>query len=153
MTHKTFIYALTDLDGSVRYIGASGQPKARLYTHKSAARRAPEKAFSQWLLNYPVEIRVLSTVAVEDAGNEERRWIAHYKPSGMLFNIYRGGEGLSIRQNQTCRSDIVHIRFDLPASYRDDLRLMALETGRAMSLFTRDFLGKLIDDWRIKKGG
>jgi len=95
----THIYALTDYDGSVRYIGKTGSKlPRRLSCHISEARCGKRNHRCNWIraclaAGYKPGIKLLTTVS--DSGSKaEIATIAQFRKSGAkLTNATDGGEG------------------------------------------------------------
>jgi len=95
----TFIYALCDPDGSVRYVGKSDDPQERADVHWRHASGASHK--DCWLRKLKTAggrptLRILEECAHEAWQDRERFWIAYYRSAGArLTNVTDGGEGQS----------------------------------------------------------
>lgn len=87
----TAIYALSDCDGVIRYVGKANDPRARFLQHK-AKRNTGRTPLYAWLRTAPgATLSVLEWVPVDAWEEAERRHIAEYRKSGVLLNVAKGG--------------------------------------------------------------
>jgi hypothetical protein len=91
------VYALKDpRDGVVRYVGITYRPKQRLYAHLTERSDTPKAAWITALRNLGLvpEMHILETGygGWAEQAECEQRWVAHYRPTGELFNMSSGGE-------------------------------------------------------------
>lgn len=99
MTSKnTFIYALRDpRDYTVRYIGKSNDPEARLQAHMKDKKSNPIK--TRWIdellaEKLEPELEILENVVLDEWQEAEIKWIAKGREEGWpLTNITDGGDG------------------------------------------------------------
>ncbi len=95
----TFIYTLSEPDGTVRYVGKSDNPKRRLTKHLHEARTRRKNRRDKWiysLLNKGLRpvMTVIEVVSTEAWVEREKYWINHYLNLGCkLVNGSSGGEG------------------------------------------------------------
>lgn len=92
-----FIYALTDSNNNIRYIGCTTcSLDKRLKEHL----RSKEKTYKQnWIThnkrnNLPINIILIEEVNLEDIFKKEIYWISYYKDKVKLTNTTGGGEGV-----------------------------------------------------------
>ncbi len=93
----TFIYALCDPDGTVRYVGKANNPARRLLIHTEPNQLRPDNYRTRWLRGLVAEglrptMRILEEVAWADWEDAERRWIGLYRQNGCLTNGTDGGD-------------------------------------------------------------
>lgn len=90
---KVAIYALSDRDGVVRYIGKSTNPDARLHQHVSAKNDLPVSRWVQKLRENGrrPQMRIIEWVGEDEWPQSEREWIAFYSTINPLLNIAAGG--------------------------------------------------------------
>ena len=91
------VYALKDpLDGAVRYVGITYNPKQRLQGHQAERSDTRKSAWIAELRTRGLapELHILESGdgGWSEQAECEQRWIAHYRPSGKLFNMTSGGE-------------------------------------------------------------
>ena len=90
----TFIYALKEQDGDVRYVGKSDTPKKRFRQHRTNNRK--EQSHKVDWLNYcqkngiPVEMIILEECSYEQWQDRECHWINQFSN---LVNHDKGGRG------------------------------------------------------------
>lgn len=97
----TFIYALLDSLGNVRYVGRTVDPKARLRKHMiKASERSSTHALSVWINSEPKppEMKILiEGVNDQDAQYEEDKTIGFYRQLGCdLMNTARSKQSRSV---------------------------------------------------------
>jgi hypothetical protein len=89
------IYALTDPDGSIRYIGKANSARARLKGHLHDARRRSTPVYA-WIRKLAEQGQSPGFIVLEtcpDWQEAERRLIALYRANGCrLLNIAEGGD-------------------------------------------------------------
>ena len=92
---NVWIYALVDpRDQSVRYVGRSRHPIVRFYGHVSKGTLAyagANKRLYGWIEDLATAgvrpmLLLIERVPMKSAGDGERRWIDHFRPTGLLFN-------------------------------------------------------------------
>jgi hypothetical protein len=96
-TCQWHVYALKDpRDGAVRYVGITFNPDQRLNGHLA---EQSDSRKSAWIAT--LRKRGLAPeMAIVESGDGgwsaqagcEQRWIAHFRPTGKLFNLTSGGE-------------------------------------------------------------
>lgn len=91
----TFIYALKDpRDNSVRYVGQSTSPHARLYFHMAPGRRERNPRKHDWLIDLRTngskpDLEILEKVYRSEADEKEFHWIRHFHDLGeQLTNVH-----------------------------------------------------------------
>lgn len=96
---KTYIYALCEPSGEVRYIGKADNPKQRFQKHLRNAIRGAATYKNNWLRSLmargqmPV-LKILKRVSKRKWQNWEKLFISRSKESGCrLVNLTEGGEG------------------------------------------------------------
>lgn len=89
----SFVYALLDNKG-VRYIGKSVNVRLRLSEHWRARTRKTYPVYN-WLRKQPGLWWTVLEFSVDKAllNELERKWIALFRPTGLLLNLTEGGEG------------------------------------------------------------
>lgn len=89
----SFVYALLDNKG-VRYIGKSVNIRHRLSEHWRTRNRKDYPVY-RWLRKQEsIQWAVLEFSIDKSLLNElERKWIAIFRPTGLLLNLTEGGEG------------------------------------------------------------
>jgi hypothetical protein len=95
MSRPSQIYALTDTDGSIRYIGKANDAAARLKGHLSDAKRGsrPVNRWVKKLVDAGKAPGLLILEEREDWPEAERRLIAQYRAAGARpLNLAEGGE-------------------------------------------------------------
>lgn len=91
-TPISYIYALCDPCGTVRYVGKACRVSKRVAEHKRSARRR-WTAKDKWLADVGDGLRVRVLKASADWEADEMMLIAHYRKVGKLFNVADGGVG------------------------------------------------------------
>ncbi len=91
----TAIYALSDCDGAIRYVGKADNPFERAQQHYRDA-KAGRRPLHCWIRDErsagrAVHCHVIEWVPVEHWQAAERRWIAEHRKSGSLVNVAKGG--------------------------------------------------------------
>lgn len=92
-----YIYALLDPDtGIVRYIGKSVDLTRRMNQH-CRVDPASKNQRAMWIASLAAVGKTPNMIVIENCTDEnwqeaERRWIAHYLPTGNLTNTSPGGE-------------------------------------------------------------
>lgn len=102
----TFIYALLDENGVVRYVGKSNNPTRRLNDHLTKKSRSHKSHWIQSMLSRGVEpsLLIIEECPFEQWVERERYWIAYYDSVGTpLTNGTRGGDGLHYHQEKALR--------------------------------------------------
>ncbi len=117
----TEIYALVDPDdGTIRYVGASVNPKQRLQNHRGLGVGSEEKHV--WLSDLKArgkkpKIRILDTCPTENRKEVENQWILKMLADGhKLYNvIYPGYDRRAImkKQKESVRQMIQKVRDSL----------------------------------------
>lgn len=98
---SVYVYALIDpVDGRIRYVGKSSEPRERLTTHIREARRGGPLHSRRWIASVlknqkTPELMLLAICESNDEANvEERWWIAKLTAQGAdLTNRTPGGDG------------------------------------------------------------
>ena len=97
---KSYIYALQDIQGNIRYIGKTIKPiEKRLWEHINESRRGNKTYKCDWIRSCIVKgylplIKIIDGPIDGDGSLEERYWIARYRREGCdLTNATDGGEG------------------------------------------------------------
>lgn len=90
----TFIYALKEINGEIRYVGKSDDPKRRFRQHKSNARKEKSHKVS-WIQhcinnNIEIELIILEEVLYNNWQEREIYWIEQFQN---LTNHDKGGRG------------------------------------------------------------
>lgn len=87
-----YVYALTDKDGNVRYIGQTRSPlRIRRASHVGSCRERPDSLLSKWIMATDPDIIMLDENATWNVS--EILWIDHYRRQGAdLLNVLRGGQ-------------------------------------------------------------
>lgn len=89
----SFVYALLDNKG-VRYIGKSVNVRLRLSEHWRARNKRAYPVYSWLRKQKTLQWTVLEFSVDKALLNEmERKWIALFRPTGLLLNLTEGGEG------------------------------------------------------------
>ena len=84
-----YIYALTDPDGTVRYVGKSSNPRGRIASHRARSGARPLRA---WFASLALrgEVPRLVTLHTVPPGEDAAPWEVHYirehRKSGRLLN-------------------------------------------------------------------
>lgn len=92
----TYIYALTDPNGVVRYVGKSDAPMFRYRRHLEDASDTHKARWIRALASVGAKptLHILQVVAFEQWQEAERRWIARLTAEGaILTNSTEGGKG------------------------------------------------------------
>lgn len=91
--NMSFIYALLDNKG-VRYIGKSVNLRHRLSEHWRTRNKKDYPVY-RWLRKQPSLWWTVLEFSVDKAllNELERKWIALFRPTGLLLNLTEGGEG------------------------------------------------------------
>jgi hypothetical protein len=96
----SYIYALVDLAGNVRYVGKTQQatPLVRLRDHIRDAKAGGRTYLHCWIRSLTAPPRqVVLEVDPPDVDDAERRWIADFRSIGArLCNLTDGGEGIPL---------------------------------------------------------
>jgi len=89
----SFVYALLDNKG-VRYIGKSVNLRHRLSEHWRSRYRFNYPVY-RWLRKQPSLWWAVLEFSIDKAAlnDLERKWIALFRPTGLLLNLTEGGEG------------------------------------------------------------
>ena len=99
LTKQTFIYGLAELDGSVRYVGQTSDPKGRWRGHIAQADEGSTLRVHEWiwsLLKQGQEPRLmlLEIVPLDGWVAKEQEWIDRLMKSGAgLLNMVPAGHG------------------------------------------------------------
>lgn len=95
MTAPVFIYALTDPEtGVVGYVGQSIDPKGRVASHLSRSAARAVRAWVRSLAGRPGLVILHRVGPDEDADEQERHYIEHFRQHGQIVN---GGQVLNWR--------------------------------------------------------
>jgi predicted GIY-YIG superfamily endonuclease len=87
----TAIYALSDSDGVIRYVGKANDPRVRFLQHR-AKRKTGRTPLYAWMRDATdVTWSVLEWVHADAWEEAECRHIAEYRKSGLLLNVAKGG--------------------------------------------------------------
>jgi len=93
----SYIYALTDPSGNVRYVGKTRDPSGRLLNHQRTAQRGVRTApVYRWLreLHEPPALVILQRVPAAEANAREVEWILRMRaiasPATPLLNVKPG---------------------------------------------------------------
>lgn len=107
---EVIIYALCDPDTQdVRYVGKTIRPHLRVSEHLRDARnqhiQTPKARWLRKLLPLLPVVIELERCSIDSWEQQERKWIAHYKPQRKLTNLLEGGETAPFEgRNQTQES-------------------------------------------------
>ena len=154
---KAYIYALVDpRDDSVRYVGRSVKPKARLQQHLSDKTTNLEKI--AWLddlktIGLKPALRILEETTADAALEVEGSWIAKgHDQDWPLTNQKAGGTGTGVEQyeffNAYIRPDLVSVFEELPRAKK---RYVCWQAALAMLPVQQEGVarrkGRLPVDW------
>jgi len=137
-----FIYGLIDRrDGAVQYVGATAQPRARLYAHRQ---RPINKGVSKWMKTFScksdLEMVILEETTTQDAGTREDYHIAaHLKKNPNLLNVRRSDN--TIRQR--LRDSMARFQLLLPRRLKSRLERLHKSTGLSVG----EHIRRAIDDY------
>ena len=104
MRDTTFIYSLScPLDGEIKYIGKSNDPKSRFRKHKSLGdtNKGDNPMKNIWIKNllekgFTPILSIIEEVDIKDWKVREKFYIKYYKELGYkLYNVCGGGNGLT----------------------------------------------------------
>ena len=97
---KTYIYALSDINGNIRYIGKTSYLKQRLYSHIKECRTKRINHKINWIKSLlskgerPI-ISIIDVISISEWQYWEKYWIEQFKQWGFnLTNQTEGGDGL-----------------------------------------------------------
>jgi len=100
MTSRFLIYALTDPDGAVRYVGKSSSGLHRPKAHRAPSQLKPKTYRAAWIRSLFAQGQDYGIQSLEELpsgdglSDAERRWIAHGRAAGWrLTNLTDGGDG------------------------------------------------------------
>jgi GIY-YIG catalytic domain-containing protein len=109
----TAIYGLCDVDGEIRYVGKSNEPKRRLYVHRSSHNHYRGIPVYDWIFSLSQKGQKPSMVILEEVDNSEweaaeQRWIAELRQQGArLLNVLDGGDtGPTLRGSENGHSTL-----------------------------------------------
>lgn len=132
------VYVLRDpRDGAIRYVGWCREPRARLATHRSDARRRTHHR-ARWIasllaLDLEPTIHVVQRGRGDGWADAERRWIARLRAAGCdLVNATDGGEtgpGFTVAACEKARAT--------PRSHEARARMSAAQQGHVVSDTTK----------------
>lgn len=103
-TEKVTIYALTERDGRVRYVGKTVNLKRRLSGHiRDAFRKS--LPVNNWvakrlLQGLGFDAKVLELCSLQNWQEREKHWIAFHRSSDFLLNVAEGGAAPFCSQKQ-----------------------------------------------------
>jgi len=138
-----FIYALSSPTApeTVRYVGQSQNPRARLRGHMGDARGGAKSHRANWLrqliaAGLEPALQILEGAALDNWIERERFWIAHYRGLGArLVNQTDGGEGtLGFRWSEEERLRMSETRTGKKRPPETGARISAANRGKKMPL-------------------
>ncbi len=147
----TFIYALCEPSGEIRYIGKSDDPNRRLCSHTTSKTRSTSR-LSQWVRSllskgFKPILKVLDTVSQAEWQAVEAAYIAFYLEEGCrLVNATPGGEGMPSGKD--------HPLFGKPKPPEQRAKMSASQKGRKKPI---EQIAKMVatktrnNSWRNRK--
>ncbi len=96
---NSVIYALTDDNGNVRYVGQTKTPSRRRWQHSSLSNNMTNRRVSVWIRQLLSEAKLPVFSIIETTTNPDKRekyWIKHYRSLGCdLLNMNEGGHTMT----------------------------------------------------------
>lgn len=109
-------YALKDpRTGAVRYVGTTVNFQQRINRHFGRTHHGRRTAWLAELRQHGLrpDVVVLETgTGLQEQAASERRWVEHYKPTGLLLNVSPGGQGLIPLDRTPVTEDDLHAEME-----------------------------------------